>query len=210
MARTAPFDQHLDLYEEWFKQFPSVFESEVIALGHVVRPDLPSVEIGVGSGIFAEALGIPEGVEPSPTMAAKARERGISVIEGVAESLPLADERYDLTLMVTAICFVDDAHATAREIKRVLRPGGRAVFGFVDQNSPLGKTYEQFKEENVFYRDATFYSTDQVIGILNDVGMEIMSVRQTVYGDLESITEPQRPRPGYGEGGFVVLEAVKT
>lgn len=209
MARTASFDQHIDQYESWFEQFPAVFRSEVNALAQVIRPDLTSLEVGVGSGLFAAALGVPTGVEPSAVMAARARERGIDVREGVAEDLPVADQSIDLTLMVTAICFVDDAARTGAELFRVLRPGGRAVMGFVDQASPLGQVYEKYKDDNVFYRDATFYTADEVSSCLRSSGFEIMSVRQTVFGQLEEITTPQAPRPGHGTGGFVVLEAVK-
>ena len=66
------------------------------------------MEIGVGTGRFAEPLGFREGVEPSPAMAERARRRGLEVTDGVAENLPLPDATYDVALMVTTICFVDD------------------------------------------------------------------------------------------------------
>jgi SAM-dependent methyltransferase len=209
MARTKAFDQHLDLYEEWFTQFQPVFESEVAALSQVIRPDRRSVEIGVGSGLFAQALGIGEGLEPSPVMAARARERGIAVEAGVAEALPYEDQQFDLALMVTAICFVDDPKLTGQEMFRVVKPGGRVVMGFVDQASPLGEVYEQFKDQNVFYRDATFYTATDVVECLESTGFQLLSIRQTVFGMLDEITEAQPVRPGHGDGGFVVVEALR-
>ena len=209
MAKTAPFDSFIDDYEAWFDHHRPVFLSELNALSQVVRPGLTSIEIGVGSGIFAEPLGISEGVEPSPVMAERARKRGVTVYPGTAEHLPLSDGRYDLAVMITAICFVDDRRRTVEEIYRVLRPGGRTVFGFVDKDSELGKTYERFKNENVFYRDATFVTANEIRTLLAETGFEEMSVRQTVFGRLDSISEPQPARPGSGEGGFVVIEAVR-
>jgi len=209
MARTAPFDQYIEQYEQWFRDYRAIYESELAALAQIIRPGLASLEVGVGSGLFAEPLGIPQGLEPSTVMAARARERGIKVDQGTAEALPYEDGSFDLTLMVTAICFVDDPSATARELFRVLKPGGRAVMGFVDQDSPLGEVYETFKEQNVFYKDATFYGADEVTTLLTRVGFELLSVRQTVFGMLDEIGEVQGVRAGHGEGGFVVIEAVK-
>jgi hypothetical protein len=49
------------------------------------------VEIGVGTGRFAEPLGIRVGVEPSKAMRQVAQKRGIEVIDGVAQVLPFDD-----------------------------------------------------------------------------------------------------------------------
>jgi len=45
------------------------------------------VEIGAGSGLFASALGIAEGCDPSANMCEKAIGRGIKAIDGIAENL---------------------------------------------------------------------------------------------------------------------------
>lgn len=209
MARTAPFDRYIDQYEQWFTDYEPIYRSELAALAQVIRPELRALEVGVGSGLFAEPLGIPRGLEPSEVMAERARRRGIQVDQGTAEELPYGDGSFELTLMVTTICFVDDPAATVRELFRVLQPGGRAIMGFVDQDSPLGRVYEEFKEENVFYRDATFYGTEEVATLLRQAGFEILSVRQTVFGMLDEIDRIQGVRAGHGDGGFVVVEAVK-
>jgi ubiquinone/menaquinone biosynthesis C-methylase UbiE len=129
--------------------------------------------------------------------------------QGVAEALPYPDGQFDVTLMVTAICFVDEFNGSLEEIRRVLKPGGWAVFGFVDKDSPLGLVYQEHKEENIFYRDATFYSASEVISGLQAKQFEIETVRQTVFGKLDSITEVQESNKGYGQGGFVVIRAKK-
>jgi ubiquinone/menaquinone biosynthesis C-methylase UbiE len=63
------------------------------------------VEIGVGTGRFASALGVPLGVEPSESMRRIARKRGIEVISGKAEALPFRDGCLDYVLMVT-VCLL--------------------------------------------------------------------------------------------------------
>ncbi len=112
--------------------------------------------------------------------------------------------------MVTAICFLDSLDGAMEEVKRVLKPGGWAVFGFVDKDSPLGKTYKKQKDEDVFYRRATFRSASEIIECLEERGFEIEYLGQTIFGGLDEIKEVQEMKEGHGEGGFVVLKARKT
>jgi SAM-dependent methyltransferase len=216
MAITQPFDENSEQYEQWFVTNRWVYDTEVEA----IRDVLPStgtagnaspagLEIGAGSGLFASRLGIANGVEPSSAMIEKARVRGLDMKEGVAESLPYPDESFDYTLMVTAICFLDDMEQSVNEIRRVLKTGGSAVFGFVDKDSPLGRLYQEHKHENVFYARATFRSASEVLDVLRRKGFTIELVRQTVFGSLEEIRSIQPSEEGHGRGGFVVIKAVK-
>jgi SAM-dependent methyltransferase len=207
MARTTPFDEHADLYEAWFDRHPLVFRSELEALRPLVPIRGRSVEIGVGSGRFALPLGIRCGVEPSRTMAALAARRGLALVRGVAESLPLADASQDLALMVTTICFVDDPPRALREAARILRTGGWLVLGLVDLASPLGRSYERRRQASPFYRSATFFTAEEVLGILDQTGFRAPRIRQTVFGEPGSLRAVQPAVPGHGEGGFVVIAA---
>ncbi len=210
MPITEPFDSYLDEYEQWFSTFKAVYDTEVEALKRVIPDENKTgLEIGAGSGLFASRLGVRYGVEPSVPMLEKAKDRGIEMKRGTAEDLPYPDESFDYTLMVTAICFLDDMDKAMKEIRRVLKPGGLALFGFVDADSPLGQLYLQHKEEDVFYRAATFRSASEVISGLKQLGFEIEAVLQTVFGNIQEITEIQEAKEGHGEGGFVVLRAVK-
>jgi SAM-dependent methyltransferase len=209
MPKTQPFDEHLDEYEQWFERHRHVYLSEIEAIRHFVPRGERGIEIGVGSGRFALPLGIKEGIEPSAVMRGFAARQGITVYEGVAENLPLSDHSSDFALMVTTICFLDDVLKSFREIHRVLKPAGCFVIGLVDKDSPLGKLYERMKELNKFYRIATFYSVDAVIGYLQETGFGDTEIVQTVFGDLESIAEIQSFKEGYGEGGFVAIKAAR-
>jgi SAM-dependent methyltransferase len=209
MPRTQPFDEYSSDYEAWFDRHPYVYRSEVAALRGMLPRAGRGVEIGVGSGRFAAVLGISEGVEPSEPMRRLAARAGVRAVEGVAEALPYRDESFDFALMVTTICFVDDVYASLDEVRRILRPGGTVVIGLVDRDSPLGRTYERLKDENRFYRVATFYSTDEVKRFLQTAGFENVETVQTVFGTLDEIDHVQAWRTGYGEGGFVVLRATR-
>ena len=205
MARTEPFDKYLNEYEEWFIEHRFVYESELEAVRHFIPKNKKGIEIGIGTGRFALPFGITEGVEPSASMRKFAVQKGLTVYEGTAEEIPLPNESYDFALMATTICFVDDIGKAFKEVKRILKLGGSFIIGLVDKKSNLGKVYEKMKEQNKFYRIATFYSVDKVKDYLSSNGFKDIEIIQTVFGELSNIKSIQHFKKGYGEGGFVVI-----
>jgi SAM-dependent methyltransferase len=209
MAKTAPFDNYLAEYEHWFDDNYSVFLSELEAIRKVVPARSGGVEIGIGSGIFALPLGINEGCDPSASMRKKAVGRGLNVIDSIAENLPYTTESFDYALMVTTICFVDNPLQSIREVYRILKPDGIFIIGFVDKDSPVGKEYIKNKEKSLFYKDAVFFSTEEIYKLLIAGGFTIGQTYQTVFGKLNDIKEIQQPEKGSGKGSFVVIKAKK-
>ncbi len=209
MAKIECFKENYNQYEDWFDKNKYVYQSELKAVKHFIPSNGTGMEVGIGSGKFAEPLGIKMGIEPSPEMRKLAEKRGLEVIEGIAESLPFKDMSYDYVLMVTTICFVDDIEKSFQEVKRVLKLGGKFIIGFVDRESPLGRVYVEHKNENVFYKDAIFYSAEDVLSLLKTDGFINIEIIQTVFGEMKMINEIQDFHEGYGEGGFVVISAEK-
>ena len=142
-------------------------------------------------------------------MLAYASQRGILTIQAVAEALPFKQAIFDFVLVVTTICFVTDARKMLMEARRVLKPGACLVIGFVDRDSRLGRMYMHHQAENVFYRDATFYSASEVENLLNEVGFSRQTWGQTLSAPLNRIQEVEPLRGGYGDGGFVVVSAAR-
>lgn len=209
MAKIDPFERHAARYEEWFEKNIFAYKSELQAIRYLLPKRGTGVEIGVGTGRFAGPLGISAGVEPSKVMRQMAREKGIEVVDGVAEALPFDDCQFDFALMVTTICFVDDIETSFKEVFRVIKPAGSFINGFVDRNSSLGKFYQKHRAKNVFYKIATFYSVDEVIPYLKKAGFRNLTFTQTIFHALEEIKEVETIKEGYGEGSFVVVGGMK-
>ncbi len=206
MPKIEPFEKHSDAYDEWFRKNADFYEAELRAIRQLIPPSgAEGMEVGVGSGKFAAPLGIKIGVEPSEKMAIKARIQGINVFPGVAEELPFSNGRFDFVLMVTTICFVDDVIKSFKETFRVLKPSGCIIIGFVDKESKLGRQYVDKREKSKFYKDAVFFSTQEMLKYLEDVGFEIVKIRQTLIpGEL-----PETILDNFGKGAFVVVKGVK-
>jgi SAM-dependent methyltransferase len=96
------------------------------------------VEIGFGSGLnvpfYPAAVTRVAAVEPADVGWKLARERvgrtSIAVersgVDG--QSLPFADDSFDAALSTWTICTIPDHRAALRELRRVLKPGGRLHF----------------------------------------------------------------------------------
>ncbi len=204
-----PFEQYADRYAEWFERHPAAYASELAAVRELWPPGAAGVEIGVGAGHFAAPLGIPVGLDPSPAMRQRAAAQGLRVVDGVAEDLPFDDASFAAALMVTTLCFVNDPVRSTRELFRILRPGGCAVIGLVDRTSRLGLEYEARRDNSLFYRQARFFSIPAVTAQLAGAGFVNLEYRQTLFGDLATMLEPEPVKTGYGGGAFVVVRGHK-
>lgn len=210
MPITAPFEAHHRRYDDWFERYAAAYQSELLA----VRALLPwrglGLAIGVGTGRFAAPLGVQVGLDPAREVLAYAAKRGVLVVQGVAEALPFSNSSFDYILSVTTICFVDDTTAMLKEACRVLKPGGELVIGFIDQTSDLGQHYLAHQAENVFYREATFYSADEVGQLLRDTGFTEPVWMQTLSKTLGETREIEPLHTGRGQGAFVVVKVKRS
>ena len=205
MARSAPFEAHHRRYDDWFNRHAAAYHSELLAIRALLPWRGLGLAVGVGTGRFAAPLGVHTGIDPAREVLDYAVNRGISCIQAVAEALPFADCSFDYALNVTTICFVDDANAMMSEAYRVLKPGGELLTGFIDRGSKLGRHYLAHQDENVFYRDATFYSASTVDRLLQDAGFTEAVWVQTLTRRLDEVCSIEPLYGGYGRGAFTVV-----
>jgi SAM-dependent methyltransferase len=207
---TEPFVIHHVRYDDWFERHRAAYLSELLAVRVLLPWNGRGLEIGVGTGRFAGPLGVEFGIDPAVEMLGYARARGVRVVRAVAEALPFARAVFDYALIVTTICFVEDAAAMLAEAHRVLKPGGELVIGFIDRTSGLGQHYLDHQAENVFYRGAKFYSAEEVQGLLRETGFVGPVWAQTLFKPLEETREIEHLRAGRGQGAFVVVKANRS
>ena len=141
------FEEYALEYDEWFEAHKWVYQSEVEAVRKFIPETGEGIEIGVGTGRFSVPFGIKVGVEPAKAMAEIARKRGIHVYEAKAENLPFQDNSFDFALMVTTLCFLENPLKALQEIRRILKPAGKVIIGMLDEESPLGRLYEEKKRK---------------------------------------------------------------
>lgn len=209
MLQTGIFDKNVEVYEKWYEEYSEVYQSEIAAIRQQLQKlpeNLRGIEVGLGTGRFALPLGIKEGVEPSEAMAKKAIDRGIEVIEGVAESLPYGDLQFDFVLFVTA-CHLDNIKRALTEAHRVLKHKGAILIGFLDKYQSVAKQYFEKRHRSTFFAKATFCSVDRIEKLLKENAFKDLEFNQTLFGKLDEIKKIQMPEPGFGEGSFVVVKA---
>jgi len=109
-----------------------------------VQPADRVLEIGFGPGIAIAELarratrGRVVGVDHSELMVRQASRRNAAAVRaarvelrlGTAEQLPVFDEPFDKILAVNSLMFWDDPVARLKELRGLLRPGGRIAIAF--------------------------------------------------------------------------------
>jgi len=213
-AETSPFDELASDYDAWFdKEGELIFAIEVRAFKELL-PSLPKpwLEVGVGSGRFAQALGIETGVDPSIRLLEMAKRRGVAVFLGRGEDELFDAGSFGTVFLIVTLCFADSPLDVLKEAYRILVPGGKVVLGLVLEGSPWGKFYQQKKEQgHRFYRHATFYGYDDVAGLLEQAGFSIERVIQTLFQEPGQVKRMETPREGYHPGaGFTIIMAGKS
>jgi ubiquinone/menaquinone biosynthesis C-methylase UbiE len=96
------------------------------------------VEIGAGNGLnfvhYPAAVDEVVAVEPEPLLREHAERTAadapvrVTVVDGVADAVPLEDESVDGAVASLVLCSVPDQARTLAELRRVLRPSGELRF----------------------------------------------------------------------------------
>ena len=210
---SSPFDSLATTYDAWFEEEGKlIFAIEVKALKEVLTLlPKPWLEVGVGSGRFAQALGIETGIDPSVKLLEMAKRRGITVSRARGEEQFFNKEGFGTVFLIVTLCFADSPIAVLREAHRILKLGGKIVLGLVLRESPWGKSYQIKKlEGHRFYKHATFYSYQEVERLLMDSGFNIEKVVSTLFQKPGEVKEMESPQKGFAiDAGFTVVVAGK-
>lgn len=206
---TNPMDSLADEYDRWFDspEGKELFQIELDCVRDLTG-DVRGrwLEVGVGTGRFAAALSIREGVDPSKQALVLAMSRGINVRQSTAEKLPYPDGEFDGVLLVATLCFVADTHLAMEETRRVLKSGGQLVIGMIPSDSPWGQLYiEKGRKGHPIYSTAQFHTAIEVISLAERAGFQFLRACSCLLCPPDS-PQTKAIELGIAEGaGFVCL-----
>lgn len=199
-AGAKVFEDNAQDYDAWFDsdKGQTLFRLELDCLASA-KQQLSGqwLEIGVGSGRFAQALGVEHGIDPAPEMVRLAQARGIDTVVGFGEDLPYPDAKFDGVMMVCTICFVQDADKVLKECQRVLKPGGHLLIGFVPLDSVWGQFHSlRGKAGHTYYADAAFFTQTDLEKLAALAGLRLKKVIGCELPAPKSLTNQSRNQPG--------------
>ncbi|MBI3979680.1 MAG: class I SAM-dependent methyltransferase [Chloroflexi bacterium] len=209
------FDEQAARYDAWYDTTRGavVLAEELDA----VRPLLaevprPWLEVGVGTGRFAAALGVEVGLDPARAALALAVRRGVSGVAARGEALPFPDGTFGAVLFVLTLCFVDDPLAALREARRVLRLDGGVVLGVVPAEGPWGRHYQALAARgHPYYRNARFFTRPELASLMAVAGFTATRTRSALCWVPEA--EPASGAASEGDdpqAGFTAVLGVAT
>lgn len=210
------FNRNVEKYDAWYDRFPGnqIFPIETACVRKALEGiNHPWLEVGVGTGRFAQVLQIDCGLDPAASALTKAKSRGIQVMEGKAEALPYPDGSFNAVLMIITLCFLDDPLNGFLECKRVLSENGSFIVGIIPSDSPWGKFYiDKKKTGHGFYKYARFYSVKEVEDLFLKCGFIVQERWSTLHLPPERDFYPyEEPREGITkDAGFAVFKAQKN
>jgi len=202
------FDRYYKKYDAWYEKNKFAYLSELGAIRRVLSKKGKGLEIGVGTGRFAAPLGITMGIDSSRKMIDIAAERGVTVRWGFGENLPFFEDSFDYVAIIITLCFVQNPQKVLSETRRVLKKNGKIILGIIDKNSFLGGFYQ--RKKSVFYKQAIFFSIKDVSELLKVVGFNKITCHQTLFNYPDKLNSIEKPRKGFGKGGFVVIDAQRS
>jgi ubiquinone/menaquinone biosynthesis C-methylase UbiE len=197
------FDQYAEAYRDWWG--PIIEPAAVRLLDRVAPPDgdastFDLLDLGTGTGALAlAALGRwpgarVTGIDPSSRMLDIAAEaariggldaRRLRLVVATADRLPLAAQSMDLVVSSFVLQLVPRRPAVLREVRRVLRPGGRVAV----------VTWQE--------DDLAFEPDEAFLDIVDELGIE----RPSDERDVHPYTSARAAAEEFQRAGFREVES---
>lgn len=227
----AEYDQHTPVQQRVIQRLQEQLQSLL------AQPPARVLDIGCGTGRLLELVAAhwPEaeltGLDLAPNMLCQAAERlgtRATLVQGDAEALPFADNRFDLVISSSTFQWLAQCDTCFGEVRRVLLPGGRFLFALFGSGT-LAELQEAWREAlrrcgraKAPERDGThrFHDAATIRTALERQGfqaVQVASVRETVwYDDLPRLLQAikrvgagsARPPQGGGLGWRAVLHSM--
>lgn len=208
------FDRYAVEFDRWFTKNRKLYISELRAL-KAGRPKGLSLDVGVGSGVFASRLKVSVGVDTSRQLLEISKRRGLEVVLADARDLPFRSGAFDTVIASFTICFVDDISSMLMESRRVLKDRGRFVLGEITLDSEWGRLYSrQGRRGHRFYGKARFLTFRRTLSLLGKIGFTVEKMFGTIdFGPLDEpriqypVKLPRKHSGEIGRYGFICVVA---
>ena len=214
------FDSWPEQYNRWFTTpigaLVKEYEQNLILELLQPRTDEFILDAGCGTGVFTRAV-IGQGAEVvgldiSAPMLKYARRilatAGFKPVIANMLALPFTDARFDKTLSVTALEFIEDARVAMRELFRVTRPGGYVVVATLNSLSPWAKRRraEIHTQARSVFHHAVFRSPNQLRSLAPVEGTLRTAIHFATDADPFQVPtiENEGQKEGLDTGAFVI------
>lgn len=198
-------------YDLWYDtKGKLIYESELDCVRPFMKDGDRTLEVGTGTGRFAMHFKGAIGLDPSLGALKIAKGRGVKAVCGIGESLPFKSNIFDCVLFVLTLCFVKNPLIVIKEAKRVLKDNGRAVICFIPKDSSWARLYQEKKQKgHPVYKNANFYSFEEVKEFLGKAGFKVLRARSALFQRPEEERRKEKAIEGYSnDAGFVCIEAL--
>ena len=161
------------------------------------------VEVGAGNGMnfahYPSTVARVVAVEPEPYLRARADQAAaraavaVTVLDGVAEALPLDDASVDAAVCSVVLCSVRDQRSALAELRRVLRAGGevRAFEHVRATGAGKARVQDAFDRSGVWPRLAGgCHCARDTLAALVEAGFRVADARRVDVGPSWLITNP--------------------
>ncbi|MBS7630266.1 methyltransferase domain-containing protein [Candidatus Bathyarchaeota archaeon] len=211
------FERSASSYDDWYGKPVGVyaFKSELNGLRSLLPISGIGLDIGAGTGIFAEHLSTVERIiiclDPSSNMIEKAANRGLVVILATAENIPLRSGILDFAYMVTVLEFVPNSQDVLNSINPVLKEDASLVSVFINRESAWGSLYSKRAEnEESIFHFSRLYTLAEVCRFLHESGYDIEKIVGTLTSPPDKPSDEIDLTSDTSKAGVILLKARKN
>jgi len=211
------FEEAAASYDDWYSRPIGVyaFRSELRGLEALLPSSGVGVDVGAGTGVFAEHLSTEERslvcLDLSPNMLREAGRRRLPSILASAESLPLRRECLGFAYMVTVLEFLPNPLKALQSVGAVLKDDAPLVILMINRDSPWGDHYAKLAEKgHPIFSNARLYTLDEVSSLLEKAGYEIAETAGTLTAPPDGPEQECKLVPFRRGVGVILVKARKT
>jgi SAM-dependent methyltransferase len=128
---TYQIEAQLERRHWWFQGRRRILERLLAKLEPALPAGARALDVGCGTGangpVLVARAGLAVGIDASPVPLGLGERTHTARLRGDATALPFPDASYDLVVALDVLEHLDDDAGGARELHRVLRPGGAAI-----------------------------------------------------------------------------------